>query len=115
MRASAKLLLARLWGVLYAPVLDADVQLFWRDTQRSFYPCKLAIAERLKRGELPPSTQNTRASWSSPSISIAGGAPRSTDACGVHRADLCALGVPVTGRLAPCGVAGARGACARGS
>src|SRR5207237_633644 len=40
-------------AALGAPVLDPDVQLFWRDTQRFFYPFKLAIAERLRRGELP--------------------------------------------------------------
>jgi hypothetical protein len=40
-------------AALCVPVLDPEQQLFWRDTQRFFYPFKLAIAERLRRGELP--------------------------------------------------------------
>jgi len=40
-------------AALCAPVLDPRQQLFWRDTQRFFHPFKLAIAERLRRGELP--------------------------------------------------------------
>ena len=40
-------------AVLGAPVLDPQVQLFWRDTQRFFHPFKLVLAERLRRGELP--------------------------------------------------------------
>jgi len=48
-----RLLAGAVVAALCAPVLDPDVQLFWRDTQRFFYPFKLAIAERLRRGELP--------------------------------------------------------------
>src|SRR3954468_16661198 len=48
-----KLLPTGLVVALSAPVLDPGVQLFWRDTQRFFYPFKLAIADRLRRGELP--------------------------------------------------------------
>src|SRR3954467_7929363 len=48
-----KLLPTGLAVALSAPVLDPQVQLFWRDTQRFFYPFKLAMAERLRAGELP--------------------------------------------------------------
>jgi len=48
-----KLLAGAVVAALCAPVLDPQVQLFWRDTQRFFYPFKLAMAERLRRGELP--------------------------------------------------------------
>ena len=47
------LLAGALVAALCAPALDPQVQLFWRDTQRFFYPFKLAMAERLRRGELP--------------------------------------------------------------
>jgi hypothetical protein len=49
----AKLLPVALVIALCVPVLDPDVQIFWRDTQRFFFPFKLLIAERLRRGELP--------------------------------------------------------------
>ena len=48
-----RLLAGAVVAALWAPVLDPRQQLFWRDTQRFFYPFKLAIAERLRRGELP--------------------------------------------------------------
>src|SRR5215813_1283263 len=48
-----RLLVGAVVAALCAPVLDPRQQLFWRDTQRFFYPFKLAIAERLRRGELP--------------------------------------------------------------
>jgi hypothetical protein len=48
-----KLLAGAVVAALCAPVLDPQVQLFWRDTQRFFYPFKLAMAERLRHGELP--------------------------------------------------------------
>ena len=35
------------------PVLDPDVQLFYRDTGRLYYPVKKYIAERLRQGQLP--------------------------------------------------------------
>jgi hypothetical protein len=49
----ARLLVGALVLALCAPVLDPQVQLYWRDTQRFFHPFKLAMAERLRRGELP--------------------------------------------------------------
>src|SRR5882672_7699741 len=48
-----RLLVGAVLAALCVPVLDPEQQLFWRDTQRFFYPFKLAIAERLRRGELP--------------------------------------------------------------
>ena len=48
-----KLLAGAVVAALCAPVLDPQAQLFWRDTQRFFYPFKLAMAERLLAGELP--------------------------------------------------------------
>jgi hypothetical protein len=48
-----KLLASAVVAALCAPVLGPQVQLFWRDTQRFFYPFKLAMAERLRSGELP--------------------------------------------------------------
>ena len=48
-----KLLAGAVVAALCAPVLDPQVSLFWRDTQRFFYPFKLAMAERLRAGELP--------------------------------------------------------------
>jgi len=48
-----RLLVGAVLAALWVPVLDPEQQLFWRDTQRFFYPFKLAIAERLRRGELP--------------------------------------------------------------
>lgn len=48
-----RLLVGALVLALCAPVLDPQVQLYWRDTQRFFHPFKLAMAERLRRGELP--------------------------------------------------------------
>ena len=48
-----RLLVGAVVAALCAPVLDPQQQLFWRDTQRFFHPFKLAIAERLRRGELP--------------------------------------------------------------
>ncbi|HEX4386940.1 MAG TPA: YfhO family protein [Myxococcales bacterium] len=35
------------------PVLDPDVQLFYRDTGRLYYPVKKYMAERLRQGQLP--------------------------------------------------------------
>jgi hypothetical protein len=48
-----RLLVGAVLAALCVPVLDPEQQLFWRDTQRFFYPFKLALAERLGRGELP--------------------------------------------------------------
>ncbi len=48
-----RLLAGAVVAALWAPVLDPRQQLFWRDTQRFFHPFKLAMAERLRRGELP--------------------------------------------------------------
>jgi hypothetical protein len=53
-RRRPKLLTGALIAALCAPVLDPQVQLFWRDTRRFFHPFKLAMAERLRAGELPP-------------------------------------------------------------
>src|SRR3954470_12225842 len=36
-----------------SPALDPEVQLFFRDTARLYWPVKRHIAERLARGELP--------------------------------------------------------------
>jgi len=48
-----RLLAGAVVAALWAPVLDPRQQLFWRDTQRFFHPFKLAMADRLRRGELP--------------------------------------------------------------
>lgn len=54
-------------AALCAPVLDPQQQLFWRDTQRFFHPFKLAMAERLRRGELPLWDQ-----WTEAGVSVLG-------------------------------------------
>jgi len=46
-----RLLVGAVLAALCVPVLDPEQQLFWRDTQRFFYPFKLVIAERLRRGD----------------------------------------------------------------
>src|SRR6185436_1131815 len=48
-----RLLASAVIAALCLPVLDPGVQLFWRDTQRFFYPFKLILAQRLRQGELP--------------------------------------------------------------
>jgi len=48
-----RLLASAVIAALCLPVLDPGVQLFWRDTQRFFYPFKLLLAQRLRNGELP--------------------------------------------------------------
>jgi hypothetical protein len=53
LRALPLVPLLALFTALFLPVLDPNVQLFFRDTGRLYYPVRRYIAERVARGELP--------------------------------------------------------------